>query len=138
MSEASRAAALAHAATVHHGSADPQATLQAAEAFHAFIVANGEAAPAKPVKLGAAAKQPKPIKQPQPVAPPVEEEEADEPAEGVTKEQVGEAVEALLNANLRNQAIALFKKFNAKSLSGISPADYAAAKQEAEDLLLNS
>lgn len=137
MSEASRAAALAHAAMVHQGSGDGTATLETAEAFHSFI--GGDAmAPAKSAKVAPTVKAPvKPAKK----AAPVEDDAAEEPEaeEGdVTKEQVGEAVEALLNANLRPQVIKLYAKYKAKSLSGVKPEDYAAVKQDAEDLLLNS
>jgi hypothetical protein len=130
MSEASRAAALAHAAAVHHGSGDAVATLESAEAFHSFIVGSQEetAAPTKPAK--AAAKAPaKPAK-------PVEEDAPDETE--VTKEQVGEAIEALLNANLRPKALGLFKKYGATSLSSLSADNYAAVKQEAEDILMSA
>lgn len=129
MSEASRAAALQHAAALFHGSANPEAVLDAAEAFHAFIVGGGDAPAKTPAK--AAAKAPakaatKAVAQPEP----------DEDA--ITKEQVGESIEAMLNADMRKQAIALFAKYGAKSLSGVKPEDYAAIKQDADDALLNA
>lgn len=141
MSEASRAVALAHAATVHYGSGDAEGTLVTAELFHAFIGSNGEAnAPVKASSKPAATKTAtKPTTKK--AAPPEDdaaEEEAAESGEGPTKEEVGEAIEALLNANLRDKVIKLYAKFKAKSLSSVKPDDYAAIKQEAEDLLLNS
>jgi|HubBroStandDraft_1064217.scaffolds.fasta_scaffold233872_2 hypothetical protein len=135
MSEASRAAALAHAAAVHHGSGDAIATLETAAAFHAYIspaAPEPEAAkpkPATPAKPKPVAAKPKPA--------PVEEDAAPEEGE-VTKEQVGEAVEAMLNADLRVKAQALFKKYKATSLSSLSVEHYAAFKQEADDALLGA
>jgi hypothetical protein len=142
MSEASRAAALAHAAMVHQGSGDAAAALETAESFHSFIA--GDAPPAAQTKAtkpaGTAAKKTatKAATKPAP-----EDTDADAEAEGgeegeVTKEQVGAAVEALLNANMRDQVIALFKKYKAKSLSSVKEEDYASIKQDAEDLMLNS
>lgn len=131
MSEASRAIALQHAATVHTASGDADAVLAAAERFHAFIVGGEEKAPAKAtaVKPAAAAK---------PKAPPTKAAPEPEPEATVTKEQVGESIEAMLNANMRNEAIALFKKYGAKSLSGVKPEDYGQIKQDADDALLNA
>jgi hypothetical protein len=130
MSEASRASALQHAAAVHHGSGDSAAALETAEAFHAFIV-GGEAPAAKPVKAV------KPVKAAAKAPPAVVDD--DTPAgDEVTKEQVGEAIETLLNANMRPQAIKLFAKYGAKSLSGVKTEDYAAIKQDADDLMLNA
>lgn len=133
MSEASRATALQHAAAVFHGSGDPEAVLGAANAFHAFIADNGDT-PAKPAATKSAPTKPataakKTVAKPEPEVP---NEDA------VTKEQVGEAIEALLNADMRKQAIALFAKFNAKSLSGVAAEDYAAVKQAADDLLMSA
>ena len=139
MSEASRAHALAHAAIVHTGSGDAAATLETAEAFHEFMSQDSDAPAAKPATKPAAAKPAaaKPVK-PAAAKPPADaDDEAGEGEEGdVTKEQVGEAVEALLNANLRDKAMGLFKKYKAKSLSSIQEKDYAAFKQDAEDALM--
>jgi hypothetical protein len=136
MSEASRAIALQHAAAVHHGSGDSQAVLETAEAFHDFIVGVSVPTEAPPVKVLEKKKAPKapPVK----VAPPVVEEDAEPAADEVSKEQVGEVIEAMLNANMRKQAVELFAKYKAKSLSGVKPEDYAALKQDADDLLLNA
>lgn len=129
MSEASRAAALQHAAALFHGSANPEAVLDAAEAFHTFIVGGGDAtAKATPAKT---AKAPAKV-----AAKVVAQPEPDEDA--ITKEQVGDSIEAMLNADMRKQAIALFAKYGAKSLSGVKPEDYAAIKQDADDALLNA
>jgi hypothetical protein len=142
MSEASRAAALAHAATVHYGSGDAEGTLATAELFHAFV--SGDAtAPAKSPAKAAPAKAPaKAVVKPSKAAPPDDdaEEETEEAADtdGPTKEEVGAAIEALLNANLRDKVIKLYAKFKAKSLSSVKPEDYAAIKEAAEDMLLNS
>jgi len=137
MSEASRAIALQHAVALHHGSGDLDAARATAEAFHDFIVNKdqGEIAEAAPVKVLEKKKAaPKPAK----VAPPVVEEDAEPAADEVSKEQVGEVIEAMLNADMREQAVELFAKYKAKSLSGVKPEDYAALKQDADDLLLNA
>jgi hypothetical protein len=145
MSEASRAAALAYAATVHYGSGDAEGTLATAELFHAFVSGDGAAtAPVKSPGKAAPAKSPaKALAKPSKATPAADddatetgEEAAD--TEGPTKEEVGEAIEALLNANLRDKVIKLYAKFKAKSLSSVKPEDYAAIKEAAEDLLLNS
>lgn len=140
MSEASRAAALAHAATVHYGSGDADGALATAELFHAFISGDAPTAPAKPAGKPAPAKPA--ATKPKKAAPPAEDDAAEEEeavGEGdVSKEDVGNAIEALLNANLRDKVIKLYAKFKAKSLSSLKAEDYAAVKQEAEDLLLNS
>lgn len=144
MSEASRAAALAQAATVHYGSGDAEGTLATAEMFHAFVTGgdapSGTAKPAtKAVAPAAKPAAAKPAKKVTP--PPADDDAEDEPAaesDGPTKEEVGEAIEALLNANLRDKVIKLFAKYKAKSLSSVKPEDYAAIKTDAEDLLLNA
>jgi hypothetical protein len=136
MSEASRAAALQHAAAVHHGSGNTAEALAAADAFHAFITgeSNVQTVPVKAAAPAKAAKVVVPPKQ-KPAPEPIEDESD---IEVITKEQVGEAIEAMLNANLRNEAIALFAKYKAKSLSGVKPEDYAALKQAAEDAVLSA
>ena len=138
MSEASRAIALQHAATVHHSSGDTEMVLATAEAFHDFIVGNAGTATqsAEPVKV-LEKKKAAPKAAPAKVAPPVVEEyDAQEAI--ATKEEVGEVIEAMLNANMRKQAVELFAKYKAKSLSGVKPEDYAALKEDADDLLLNA
>lgn len=142
MSPASRAIALQHAAAVHHSSGDPTATLETAEAFSAFIdgAAEEPAAPVKAAKV--AAKPAAPAKKPKAAAPVEDDAEDEDSAEGeegdATAEAVGEKVEELLNANLRDETIALFKKFKAKSLSGLKPADYAKFITGADDLLMKA
>lgn len=148
MSEATRAAALAHAALVHQGSGDASGTLETAEAFHAFIATDATAkgttaktpAATKPAATKPAATKPAAAKK---VVPPVDDDAEDEAGEAedaetgeVTKEAAGLAIEALLNANLRDKAMGLFKKYKAKSLSGVKEEDYAAIKQDAEDILM--
>lgn len=149
MSEATRAAALAHAALVHQGSGDASGTLETAEAFHAFIATDATAkgttaktpAATKPAATKPAATKPAATKK---VVPPVDDDaaeeepgEEEEATEGeATKEAAGLAIEALLNANLRDKAMGLFKKYKAKSLSGVKEEDYAAIKQDAEDILM--
>ena len=136
MSEASRAIALQHAVALHHGSGDHDEALFTAQAFHDFIV--NQVSPVDqavtPTKTAKSPKKAAPVK----VAPPVVEEDAEPAVDEVSKEQVGEVIEAMLNANMREQAVELFAKYKAKSLSGVKPEDYAALKQDADDLLLNA
>ena len=132
MSEASRAAALQHAAALYHGSGDAEATLATAEAFHTFITGgNGAAEPAPATTKPKVAAKPATVTKPAKAAPQPDED-------AVTKEQVGEAIEGLLNADMRKQAVALFKKFGATSLSSLAEENYAAVKEAAEGLLLNA
>lgn len=139
MSEASRAAALQHAAMIHQGSGDPVAALETAEAFHSFITGgNGAAEPAPAAAKPKVPSKPATVTKPKVAAKPEPEAEPDADADAVTKEQVGEAIEELLNADMRKQAVALFKKFGATSLSSLAEENYAAVKEAAEGLLLNA
>ena len=131
MSEASRAAALQHAIAFLAGAEGD--ALEIAERFHSFIVGADtptKATPGKPAAKATPTKAAKAKAEPEPEA------EPDENA--VTKEQVGESIEAMLNADMRKQAIALFAKFGAKSLSGVKPEDYEAIKQAADDALMSA
>lgn len=154
MSEASKAAALAHAAAVHQGSGDAEATLATAEAFHNFITggagdvqqSNSSTAKREATKPAAAKPAAKPaVKKPATKPAPVEDDAEDtevetEAADGeeVTKEAVGEALEALLNANLRKEAVAVLAKYKAKGLSQVKAEDYAAVKADLDDLLISA
>jgi hypothetical protein len=123
--------ALQHAASVHHGSGDSEAVLATAEIFHSFIVGTPEVSAAAAPKSAKKAAVKAPAKTPPPL-------DDDAGGEEVTREQVGEAIEAMLNANMRKQAVELFAKYKAKSLSGVKPEDYAAVKQDADDVLLSA
>lgn len=57
---------------------------------------------------------------------------------GATKEQAGEALNELLKANKKAQAIALLKKFGAASLSGIPADKYGEFIEQANDVLLSA
>ena|ERR1017187_4456644 len=126
MSENNRAQALAGALTLNsNGTAEE--VLATAEAFLAFL--SGEEAEATPVKAAKPAKSPK--------SPPKPEPEKDE-AEAVSKQLVGEAVEKLLGANKRAEAVALMKKFKATSVSSLDEKHYAAFLEEADALLMTA
>jgi hypothetical protein len=131
MSEASKAAALAHAIMIHGGAANPEEVLETAQRFHEFISGADASPPAKATKavvkkaLAKAAAQPA-------------EEAEDETVEGPTKEEVGEGIQAMLNANLRKEAIALFKKYKAESMGSVNPKDFAALKSDIDDALLSA
>lgn len=160
MSEATRNLALGHAIAHHTGKAGstPDAIVATATAFDNFISGSGDApaktAPkaatpaakpaAKPTPAAKPAAKPAPKK---PVAPPedeAEEETAEEPAEetaegdGPTKEDVGNSIASLINANLAKECGALLKEFGAKSLSNIPVESYADFIAKAEELLMNA
>lgn len=159
MSEASKAAALAHAVSHHQTMDDPATVLNTARMFHDFIVS--ETAPkaavpatkaavtaAKPAAtavkptaakpVATAAKKPVAAK-PEPEPEAEETEVETEVAEGdASKEDVAAAVEALLNADMRDAAKDLFKKYNAKSLSALGEENYAAFVNDANDLLMSA
>jgi hypothetical protein len=144
MSQETRAVALAHAITftaqVKGGIA---AVLAAATDFNNFLNADSGVVLPNPV-VAAEAEKPKAEKADKPAkmkaekakpAPEPEPEVADEP-EGLTKEDVGKSVEAMLAANKRKEAIALMKKFGATSVSSLDKANYAAFLEESEAILM--
>lgn len=159
MSEATRAIALQHAVHIHGAAGDhtTEAILKTAETFHNFMN-GGDAetapAPAKPATAArlAAAAAAKPAAKPAATAakkPPAKSEEqlvkeatdraaAEAEAEGPTKDQIGQAVEDLLKANLRIPAVALLKKHGAKSVSEVPEESYADFLEEANGLLLGA
>lgn len=163
MSEATRAVALQHAVQHHAGKADAAAIVLTAATFHSFINGNEEAvpAPAKPATVArlaaaAGAKAPATTGKPATAAkkPPAKSEdqlaqeaidkataeaetEGDE-AGGATRDQIGKAVEDLLKANLRTGAVALLKKFGAKSVSEVPEESYDDFMEEANGLLLGA
>jgi hypothetical protein len=59
-----------------------------------------------------------------------------EKAAGPSKDEISKAVEELLKANKRKEAIDLMKKFDAKSVSTIKESDYAAFLEEANAILI--
>lgn len=107
-----------------------------AELFRTFLDGEATTAPAapaaKPVKVAAPVK---PAKVATPKAP-VEEEAEAEVTDGPTKEQVGKAVEGLLAANKRKEAIALMKKYGATSVSSLDEKHYPKFLSEADEILL--
>jgi hypothetical protein len=148
MSEATRAVALAHAAQIHAGSGDASAVVETAEALHAFLISdNGVTKAAAPTKAStpkAAPPAKAPAKAPaKKVAPPPEDDADDETEEAeaeatdddITQEEVGESLSQLITSN-RAAAVAILKKYKAKSLSSIAEDDYAAIKQDLDDALM--
>lgn len=132
MSEASRSSALAHA-VAHHATTDSaDKVLATASVFHDFIAGNdkqpGPTTATKPATKPAVAK---PATKPAPV------EVADDDAAGeeVTKEQVAESIDALITGDKRDEAVALLKKYGAKSISTLKPKDYAAVVEAAAEML---
>lgn len=83
----------------------------------------------KPTKPAKPAKVAKPEPKPEP--------EADETTDkGPTIEEVGKVVKAMLSANLRDPAIELMAKYEAKSVSTLDVKYYAQFIEEANELLL--
>jgi hypothetical protein len=164
MSEATRSAALLHAANVH-GADGHAAVLEAAKKFNTFLEGGtGEATDkpaAKPAATKPAATKPaatKPVtrkpaaveadddadeeavvgKATRKAAAVAEEEEAGEEGEEVTAEQVETVIADLLGANLRKQAVALLGEYGAKSASGVKAGDRVEFYAQAQTLLLGS
>jgi hypothetical protein len=59
-----------------------------------------------------------------------------EEPKGPTREDVGKAVESMLAANKRKEAVALMKEFGATSVSSLDAAKYAAFLEGAEAILM--
>lgn len=164
MSEATRAMALDQAVKIVIAQCVKGAdVLPLAEQYNEFLTADSTnktagATTAKPAttaaKPAAAAAKPaaaKPAAKPakteddlanEAIAAQREREAAQDAAEaagdgGPTKEQVGEAINAMLAANLRKEAVALLAKFGAKSVSGVPVEKYAELVEEAEGLLVS-
>jgi hypothetical protein len=64
--------------------------------------------------------------------------DAEEAPTGATKEAVGKAVEAMLKANKRKEAVALLKKFGAESVSSLAATNYDAFVEEADGVLMSA
>jgi hypothetical protein len=144
MSEATKHMALVQAiALFSKVGALPGVILDTAAQFDAFLT--GTAQPKAAKVVAPATKPAKPAK------PPVVEEDdeddadadeeveaEDEPEddeEGITKEQVGEAIAALIDNDQKDDAIAILTKFKAKSLSSLKPESYEAAMKLAKKKL---
>lgn len=148
MSEATKSAALAHAISIFlPGSeeTDPAAILKVAAQFDAFLTGSDvKASPATKAVAALTGKTPGKKKAP----PVVEDEDEDEETEeaddetetededeGVTKEQAGAAIAALIDNDQRDEAVAILAKYKAKSLKGLAPEHYEAVKKLAEKKL---
>lgn len=146
MSEASKSIALAHAISALGSKATPEEIISTAAEFHEFIVSDGATKPVKaPVKATTATKPAAPKK---PVKPaPVDddedeaddetetEDETDEDEDGITKDQVGESIAALIDNDQKDDAIAILKKHGAKSMSTLDAKHYEAVKKAADKKL---
>jgi len=137
MSQETRAVALAHAITFHAGKAGLAGVLEAATTFNNFLNADsGVVLPNPVVTTEAEAPAPKKAGRPPKAEKPAPEPEVVKEPEGPTKEEVGKAVEAMLAANKRKEAIALMKQFKATSVSSLDTKHYAAFLEEAETILM--
>jgi hypothetical protein len=146
VSEATKAVALQHAVAIHGQIGDHAPILATAKALDAFMnsenpsgaakVATPAAKPATPTTTTKApAKVATPAKTaPKKAAPPADDDAPE--ADGPTKEEVGESVQAMLDADRRDEAVALFAEYGGKSLSTVPPENYAALKQALDDALL--
>jgi hypothetical protein len=166
MSEATRSIALAEAVKFdapHQGS-DATRIVAIATIFNAFIegadVSVAEAAIPTVETVKPVAAKPKTVTAPK--KPAISEEElvaksiariaateaaqeaeeeaakdAADKAESVSRDAVALAVESMLKANKRKEAVALLKKFGATSVSTVKAADYAAFIEESEAVLMS-
>lgn len=107
-----------------------EALIDAIEKNTAALLGNKVAAATPAPAAAKAAKASKPA--PKAEAPVEEVEEA----AGPTKDAVSKAVESLLKANKRQEAIDLMAQFKAKSVSTIQESDYAAFIEAADEILL--
>jgi len=168
MSEATRTAALAHAAAVHGAIGDHAPVLASAEAFHTFILKDAGPAPkaSTPAKTPAAAAEAKAA--PAAAAAPTPAQKlaaaklaatkaaaaaaaasAEDAAAAAGTAEDGaldpnslEAVEAIiadmLSANARKKAVALLAEYNAKSASGVPEEARAEFIEKAQNILLGA
>jgi hypothetical protein len=159
MSQATRCVALQNAVAIaaHTKTSDVAAVLAIAEQMHTFlnsdevqqiVPAGTPAAAPKPAAPAPVAAPKNPVGRPPKAKPAKTEEqlvaeataaaaaeaEADD-SPVATKEDAGKALNALLSANLRAQAVALLKKFGAASLSLIPADKYGEFVAEANALL---
>lgn len=135
MSEATKSQALAHAIAFLAGSTqDATDAIAVASHFATFIEGAAEAPAKTPARVATPAPKPKPKPKPKP-APEPEEAEGEVAEEDVTKDEVGDAIQALINADMVEEATALFTKYKAKSLGKLDPKYYEMVKEEAEALL---
>jgi len=103
----------------------------------AFLEGKTEKVVDAPAKVKVAAKPTAPKAAAKPTAPKAEQPKTEEPATaGVTKEQASEALNELLKANKKAQAIELLKKFGAKNISTLAAEKYAEFVEAAEGILL--
>jgi hypothetical protein len=150
MSEQLRAHALSEAVKHAQGSVPAEHVVTIAETFLPFLKADASDGPNKTSSAAAADPAPKKIaakKTPLKTRKSEDElaqealdnaeaeQEDDEPAPAATKEAVGNIVNKLLKAGKRPQALGLLKKFNAASVSGVKPKDFAKFVAEGTKLL---
>ena len=98
-----------------------------ADALEALVKAPVTGNPPAKVETAKPAKAEKPVK----AAPAAEPK----PAEEVSKEAVGNAIVALIQANQREAAVKLLAKFGAKAVSEVKPENYSAVLAEASAIL---
>jgi hypothetical protein len=120
-----RAIALSEA--VKHGSEN---IIGMANIFLDFLNGVGDTSTAAKPK---AEKPAKAVKEPV-----IEKAKPVETAEGPTKVDVGTAVEKMLGANKRTEAVALMKKFGAASVSTLKETDYEAFIAAADAILMTA
>ena len=72
------------------------------------------------------------------LAKPETKQEVEKPKDDGSEEKVGNAIAAMLSANLKDAAIALLGEFGAKSKSTLKPENYAAFVTKANEILLGT
>lgn len=124
-----RAIALSEAVkSVATSGASPSVIVEVAQTFLDFLNST-EVPAAKPAPKAVAKVKEVKGKEPEPVV---------ETPKGPTKVQVGEAVEKMLGANKRDEAVALMKTFKAASVSTLKESDYAAFLEGADAILMTA
>lgn len=139
MSEAIRIIALQEAVKHTQLGEDP---LTNARDFLAFLIGSSQSGaqpsvepkPAKN-KPGRPAKQP--VKSEEELVKEATVVEAEPTCDAPTKEAIGLAVESMLKANKRKEAVALLKQFGAESVSGLAQDKYADFLDEAQTVLMS-
>lgn len=121
-----RAIALAEAVKSNSGN-----VIGTAQIYLDFLNGVGDTSAAKPVEK--AAKPAKPTKAVKEVEP-----EPEVPPAGPSKADVGLAVEKMLGANKRTEAVNLMKKFGASSVSTLKDSDYAAFIEASDAILMTA
>ncbi len=143
MSEQSRNLALEMAVRISKDEDSTCNILTAANSFYAFLQGTPDPQPSPSIEVKPAKAKPgRPAKQPAKSEEELVKEaavvEAEPESDAPTKEAIGLAVESMLKANKRKEAVALLKQFGAESVSGLAQDKYADFLDEAQTVLMSA